>query len=269
MKMNPALVVVVTLVASAPADAATERVGLYMGLSPGYAWDDAEASFIGDGGTATNILNAGALPVSQSTGHVAFAGGLQLGYNWRVNGLWVGIEGDYSKISAGSSNVVVTVQQDSIQIIGPNGGVIGGFTQTLNRWSTTATADASYLATLRGRVGLQIAGNVLYATGGFAFADYSSTADVTRSAVIDNGVRDSWTGGVDGHSVGWILGGGIERAVTERWVAKVEALYYDFGSKDYALTQVLIETPGTTNIRLAKSDSAHGVMARLGVSYSF
>jgi outer membrane immunogenic protein len=78
--------------------------------------------------------------------------------------------------------------------------------------------SVDWLYSVRGRLGLASIDNrwLFYATGGAAWADVEY-----RSA------------GFSGHSetqMGWVAGGGIERALTPRLTARVEYLYYDFDS---------------------------------------
>jgi outer membrane immunogenic protein len=78
--------------------------------------------------------------------------------------------------------------------------------------------SVEWLYTVRGRAGLASYDNrwLFYATGGAAWADIDY-----RSA------------GLGGHSdthLGWVAGGGIERALTPNLTARVEYLYYDFES---------------------------------------
>jgi opacity protein-like surface antigen len=101
--------------------------------------------------------------------------------------------------------------------------------------------------TLRARLGwLPWNPVLLYATGGLAFAQISSSAIVTQqwnAASVNNNdeccvtfnpslsLADHWRAGITG-------GGGIEIALGARLSIKGEYLYYDFGSWTYDLPQI-------------------------------
>ena len=75
-----------------------------------------------------------------------------------------------------------------------------------------------WLTSVRGRVGIASLDNrwLVYGTGGVAWAN------------VDYG-----SAGFGGHSdthFGWVVGGGIERALAPRLTARLEYLYYDFDS---------------------------------------
>ena len=60
--------------------------------------------------------------------------------------------------------------------------------------------------------------------------------------------------------VGWTVGAGIEHAFTDRWIARAEYRYSDFGSQDLSLAAGL---PTETSVDL----KAHDI--RVGLSYKF
>jgi outer membrane immunogenic protein len=75
-----------------------------------------------------------------------------------------------------------------------------------------------WLTSVRGRAGVTSYDNrwLFYATAGAAWADFDYTST-----------------GLGGHSetqLGWVAGGGIERALSAHLTARVEYLYYDFDS---------------------------------------
>lgn len=121
------------------------------------------------------------------------------GYNWQVNRVVLGIEGDISSPS----------QQRSASY-GPAGfGTPETFTTQI-RW----------LSTVRGRVGVAFDSWLLYVTGGVAFADISNTRSdpLTLGFVAsDSGVRT--TG---------VVGGGVEYKFNRQWSARLEGLWMKF-----------------------------------------
>ncbi len=77
--------------------------------------------------------------------------------------------------------------------------------------------EMSWLYTVRGRVGLASPDNrtLFYVTGGGAWADIDYASPL---------------GSYSNNHFGWVIGGGIERALTQNVTARVEYLYYDFDS---------------------------------------
>lgn len=230
--------------------------GFYVGLNVGYAWDNSSSSYVSDGGTVTNLIAGAAIPVSQGVKKDGVTGGFQLGYNRQFDRLVVGLEGDVNFLNVGTNSSVTLVNPAIIPIAGISGAFGPG-----NQWISTASVKANYLATLRARVGFAVDRTLVYATGGAAFSDFSSAATLNQGP----GFR-FWTGSTRLDSVGWTAGGGVEHAFTRNWTAKVEALYYDFGTTKFALTQT---QGGIPNIGINKSVSANGVLARAGVNYRF
>lgn len=117
--------------------------------------------------------------------------GMHVGYNWQIRDIVLGVEGD-----AAWSNV-----DGSRTFSGP-------------AW---VSANSDWLASIRGRVGYAANNVLLYATGGFAWAD----ANVTVSDLIGS-ARSSET------LTGYVLGGGIEWKFTQNVSARIEGLHYVF-----------------------------------------
>lgn len=107
----------------------------------------------------------------------AFVGGLHIGYNWQRSPNWVlGVEGSVDLLNDELHGEDLT----------------------------------NYLASIRGRVGYAVGGNLFYGTGGVAFLSYDE-------APIDD-------------AVGFVVGAGFERKLTDNISFGVEGLYYNFSS---------------------------------------
>jgi outer membrane immunogenic protein len=80
-----------------------------------------------------------------------------------------------------------------------------------------ANHEMSWLYSVRGRLGLTGPDNrtLFYVTGGGAWADIDYASPL---------------GNYSNNHFGWVIGGGIERALTPNMTARVEYLYYDFDS---------------------------------------
>jgi outer membrane immunogenic protein len=120
-----------------------------------------------------------------------FLGGAQIGYNYQVGGIVYGLETDL----------------DFADIKGKNSAAgVAGSKNTLN-----------YLGTVRGRVGVAFDRFLPYLTGGFAYGGSSiSVPGVGKSSPVH---------------YGWVLGGGVEYAITNNITTKVEALYVDLSDQ--------------------------------------
>lgn len=121
-------------------------------------------------------------------------------------------------------------------------GIEGDLAATdLSETSGGVTLESDLTGSIRGRIGYAFDRILAYGTGGVAFADVSAS-DGTVS-------DDNW------HS-GYVVGAGIEAAMTENVLARVEYLYTDFGDETYNLTTA------------ADADlSSHTV--RAGIGYKF
>jgi outer membrane immunogenic protein len=144
-------------------------------------------------------------------------------YNW--TGAYVGINGGYGWRTGGSSNgggliggtIGYNWQSNGPLVWGLEGDLdwtrIRGndtvFNETSNRW----------LGTVRGRLGYAMGATgswMPYVTGGVAFGDIQNNVPAFGSA------RDT--------KAGYVLGAGIEAALSGPWTAKVEYNYVDLGN---------------------------------------
>ena len=237
--------------------------GFYIGANGGYSWGDWDSAsiaaiFPGPGGTLVNTAS----PNVQG----AIAGG-QIGYNWQLSPQWlVGVEADGQWSGEKASDGYSASVTAGVPGVGPC-DVAGGCS------ATTTVTDANawklpWFATLRGRAGLT--GDptwLLYATGGLAiagaqFAD-SSIATVTVFKNASGQVVSTTTllnSALSGTTtvVGFAVGAGIEKMLTQNWSLKVEYLFMDFGSYTF-----LAGTGFDTNVKMIDN------VIRGGVNYKF
>jgi outer membrane immunogenic protein len=140
-----------------------------------------------------------------------FIGGGQVGVNWQINALVLGIEGDLDWTSLKGSG------QDS------RGNTINTDTQ----WTSTVT----------GRIGAAFDRLLVYGKGGVAFAH------------VNDGLNDVF-GGVASASqtrTGWTAGVGLEYAFAPNWSARIEYDYLGFGSENVNFATVNFSAYNTTN----------------------
>lgn len=178
--------------------------GFYLGANAGYTWSDADFSITPTGSwlafpaLITNIKNS----TEGTLEPKGFIGGVQAGFN-QQHGSWLwGIEVDLSTVRA-EANLV--------------GGPIAGTSIT----SFSQHAELSWMATVRGRLGMTFDRLLVYGTAGVAFGHWDVNMHMTSGpdAVFqESAVR-----------TGWVVGGGLEYAFDRNWSLKGEYLYAKFG----------------------------------------
>ena len=176
----------------------------------------------GYGWNSSGWRNAGA-PVftNFNTNGDGFVGGGHVGYNWQMNQFVFGLEGNADYSSVRGSNTCA--------------GGAGSICRTKQSW--VGDIDA--------RLGFAADRALIYATGGVAFTNYSFTSPT---------IPASWGAG---SRTGWTIGGGIDYAITNNWIAGISYKYYDFGSAT--------STAAATTVRFRETESV--IAARL--SYKF
>ena len=92
----------------------------------------------------------------------------------------------------------------------------GGFTPAV----FNASQNIDYFGTVRGRLGYAFGSALIYATGGFAYANVDTKVN------FDNGFNSLNSNQME---TGWVVGGGVEYLFAPNWSAKVEYQYIDLG----------------------------------------
>ena len=184
--------------------------GFYIGFNGGLAWGISHVS------TATAFTSSGlfgpedAASINKNGSHGlrfgGFAGGGQIGYNWRLCRSIVGLETDFNAFYLHKKHQV-RVDTDT----------------PLISYSIHQRFRTDWLYTLRFRVGGGC-NEILYATGGLALTNLEYR-DKFR-AVLDSAYESAT---VQRMCVGWTIGGGLEHVWSRCWSVKWEYLYADFG----------------------------------------
>lgn len=124
-----------------------------------------------------------------------FFGGLYGGYNYQMNGLVLGIEGDIDY-----------------------GNYRGAYSLANGNGTRTRT---DFAGSIRGRLGYLVTDRVLlYATGGLAVGNIKHTYFNTGLNRVESFTRAQ---------AGWTIGGGVEAAVTRNILVRAEYRYTDYG----------------------------------------
>ena len=174
--------------------------GCYIGghIGGGYAWTEntntVNTTAFGDFGPGQGFSQP-------SSG---FVGGGQLGCNYQIARLVIGIEGTYSGAD---------IKQDYLS---PFGGRDDRFTNKIDG-----------IATVVGRFGWAFDNWLFYSKVGWAGAH-------AKLSVVDNVANPATGAGSDSHwHNGITFGSGVEYAFTPNWIAGFETNYYRFESKSY------------------------------------
>jgi outer membrane immunogenic protein len=157
--------------------------GFYIGGNLGGAW-------------AHGTVNDSLFGLSASTSHSGFIGGGQLGFNYQITNIVLGVEWEFDGTSLNATGNGVFVP-----------GI--GFLQ--------ASANTRWVSTLAARFGVAAWNNMLlYGKAGGGWVDNNATVtNLTTGASISASNRNS----------GWVVGAGVEWALAANLSAKLE---YEF-----------------------------------------
>jgi outer membrane immunogenic protein len=152
-----------------------------------------------------------------NAGVQGWIGGLQAGYNYQINSLVFGIEGQFDW-----------------------SGVRSNFS-CFSFGNQTCSANAEWFATLTGRVGALFGPALLYVNGGAAWTRDTVTDVATTAGCVPSGgtIVCSAPGDLfSGSQIrpGWTVGGGIEYRLTPNWSVRAQYQYMNFGERPITLT---------------------------------
>jgi outer membrane immunogenic protein len=198
--------------------------GIYVGINGGWGFGEAKWAV----GPTLPGAPAGVSSTNNDNGGVV---GGTLGFNYQMNALVFGVEGDfdYSAINTNSTLAVCNVS---------------GTCQTGNNW----------LSTLRGRVGWAVDRVLFYGTAGGAFGNNQSTFNGTTTTNTQAG----WTAGV-----------GVEVAFADNWTAKVEYLYVDLGTFNGNCATATCIAASPTGAPIPFNVKVTDNLVRVGLNYKF
>jgi outer membrane immunogenic protein len=203
--------------------------GFYLGLNAGYAWGSTSTDY-----SLASVANTTLNPKG-------FIGGVQAGYNWQIDRLVFGIEGDIDWHSATDSTTF---------------GFPGGLD------FTTTNAKQTWDGTIRGRVGFAPDNWLFYLTGGAAFAGFDHSYTEARPSVA--GATRTISGATT--KTGWAAGGGVEYGMGP-WSLGAEYIYMGFGNN--TLSTGAQTLGGVAFPADSMSFKDHIQVARLKLNYRF
>ncbi len=243
-----------------PVPPAFTWTGFHVGLNAGAALAGSDRARYSEGqgfiGLATGALAA----FERKREQVGFVGGGQLGYDVQMGSVVLGAETDLQ---------YTDLQRRRIGT-GAFTGVPNGFSDT-DRLAARTRFD--YLGTARVRIGVLPTERVmLYATGGLAYGDVSlrtSYADtVTGSGFPAGGIVIPYAGSRSTTQVGYVVGGGVEYAFTDRLSGKIEGLYADLG-RIRATAQYVGGGATIPNDTYTVREATRVGLVRAGLNYRF
>jgi outer membrane immunogenic protein len=160
----------------------------------------------------------------------------QIGANYQIDALVLGIEGDFDWSGQKSTNAITC-----------NGVACNP--------ALSETVKLPWIATIRGRVGYAFDRVLLYGTGGVAFTNASESATEAGLGTI---ISSSST------NVGWTIGAGTEVAFAQNWTARIEYLYIGTNA---SLSGTLTAAAGGGTV--SETANVHDNLVRAGINLKF
>jgi outer membrane immunogenic protein len=200
--------------------------GFYIGGNFGYGWGSANNS--NNSSSPCPVCLVAPLPdfatlsANEANGVNGVIGGAQVGYNWQITNYLFGIEADFQGSGQNGTNTSASAFFLPIAFFG------GASTPS----STTVanTTKLEWFGTARGRVGYVVDNWLVYATGGLAYADIKVSGVVNPATIVALAPNVPFTVGDSATKTGWVVGAGVESALSTNWSWKIEYLYMDFGN---------------------------------------
>jgi outer membrane immunogenic protein len=196
--------------------------GAYIGGEVGYVTGDSKSSY----------------PIAGPTGYMRFDpeglfGGVYGGFNYQFYGnIVLGVEGDIDDGDATGGDFYHEIPTGSLP-------------------TDTGKGNLSWFGSARARLGYSMGQFLPYVTGGVALADYRNTFYAQTN--------QAFTGSFDHDQVGWTAGLGLDYAITDHVIARMEYRYADYGKvTDTAATPISVHSTDLSTNDL-----------RVGLAYKF
>jgi outer membrane immunogenic protein len=246
--------------------------GFYVGGNVGYGWGKSGDYFnfnpprdpAGSVPGATLLLQN-----SQSSSTNGLIGGVQAGYNWQFNSNFlVGIETDFQ----GSAQKGTLNSSNSALYNDPFNGNV------LLPASLAMTTKLDWFGTVRARVGVTNDHWLLYGTAGLAYGEVETSGafNIFSFQTVCCAVTSPIPFSNSNVNVGWVVGAGVENAITDHWSWKLEYLYMDLGSVAASVVspRACFGAPGFgcgVNLPATASSSVKFTdnILRFGINYKF
>jgi outer membrane immunogenic protein len=215
--------------------------GFYLGGNVGYSWGHQSA-------TVTDL--SGDSLASSGTDLNGVIGGGQIGYNYQVNSVVLGVEAD---IQGSGQKGDGAFGLPGTQVC-PPAILAPAPCTTIPGPAGTDTDKLPWFGTVRARVGYAAGRWLPYVTGGWAYGNGTISGTTTTASTTTTYSSST------NYTEGWTVGGGLEWAFADHWSAKFEYLYIDFGSGPIV--------PISPTLNLATGHMTDNI-GRVGVNYRF
>jgi len=220
--------------------------GFYIGGNFGGGWASNDFS-----NTLTGTAAGIPFPTATNSGTAAASGilgGGQIGFNYEFPTNWVvGIEADI----------------DADHIAGSGSGCLSTAAGVVSSCGHDSSVG-DYFGTVRGRVGYAFDNLLFYGTGGWAYAESTTTHTTTCVSGACPATSLPFTfnsPSVSTTASGWTAGAGIEWGFLPNWTLRAEYLHLQFNGvgENFGFTGTTIGIPIVSNVH----------NTRVGVSYLF
>ncbi|HEY9086453.1 MAG TPA: stalk domain-containing protein [Candidatus Tyrphobacter sp.] len=221
--------------------------GAYVGLNAGEIWNHDTG---GNTCTTPSGVSFGfGCSIDAGIGKmnaIGLVGGVQLGYNWQLGPLVIGPEFDYDGTTLhGDSNFYGHL---------PEYGIVS----TCCTVHFSASEQMSSIQTERLRIGFASGRTLIYATGGYAQANWTLSSNYAFTSL-------QYPGTISVQRSGWTEGLGGEWALTPHMTFKVEGLLFEL----QPYTTSFFASGATSGYRGGKDFYFHGGIARIGFNWRF
>jgi outer membrane immunogenic protein len=193
--------------------------GFYIGVFGGYKHADTDIDMnldeFNQGPIDAADVEAHGEPDLSTDG--AELGGV-IGFNYQLHSNWVfGLEAAGGYLWLRDSEV-------SERFLGTESG---------DEYHVSSSFKTHYLFTVGPRIGYAFCRWMPYVTGGLAVGDLEFEQNIKRhtGGVLDGGFNEG--GHETDTNLGWMVGGGMEYAITNHWKARLQYLYIDLGDVDF------------------------------------
>ena len=211
--------------------------------APAFSWTGFYIGANVGGGTTTDPTanNSEGASGTLANGKGAVAGG-QVGYNWQ-DGNWVlGVEGE------GFWSNIKGIENSK-------------FFDTTGTFFGTASLENRYDFTVAARAGIAFDRTLIYAKGGWAWGNYQANS-LFSSTLNSNTSGSNFGGTLDG----FLVGVGLEHALTRNWTVKLEYDYIGYGTKEVNVNSC---NNGACTLTSTTTISSTKQLVKIGANYLF
>ena len=241
-----------TAIAGGAEKSPSHWTGFYVGATMGGVFSDfntntstqAGGSF--DAAQANAINNAGNLQIDAN----GFLAGVEGGYNWQYQHLLIGLETDLQSLSINDEK---------------NSGAVPYPNVAARQFVVTVYGNNNWLLTVRPRLGFATNNWLVYVTGGLGLTLFQSDFVFSRESTQTGNVDFFESKKVDRVKPGYVIGAGVEGALTHRLSFKVEYQHEKFNTIK-ANNQATNNPAGN---QISSTVNLKSNVVRIGLNYHF